>query len=103
MENTKEKIVESINSKQKAYVLFYASWCPFSRRFLPIFKEYSKSHPDECLSVMIDFQPELCDQYEIEYYPTVLLFKNGKIVKRLDAEPGEGLSEKQLAELTSST
>jgi len=26
----------------------------------------------------------------IDYYPTVLLFENGKVTKRLDAEPHEG-------------
>ncbi len=102
MKNQKENDVEeSFTSKEKAFVLFYASWCPFSQRFLPVFKEYAKNHPNDCVSVMIDFKPDLCDKYEIEYYPTVLLFKNGKVEKRLDATPGEGLSKKQLAELTS--
>jgi thiol-disulfide isomerase/thioredoxin len=92
---------ESVEAMEKAFVLFYASWCPFSQRFLPIFKEYAKSHPKECLSVMIDFKPELCEKYGIEYYPTVLLFKNGKLAKRADAMPGVGLTKAQLVELTS--
>ncbi len=95
------EVEESIKVMEKAFVLFYASWCPFSQRFLPIFKEYAKSHPKDCLSVMIDFKPELCDKYGIEYYPTVLLFKNGKVEKRIDAKPGEGLTKAQLVELTS--
>jgi len=86
--------------KDRAYVLFYASWCPFSQRFLPIFKDYAKDNPDECVEVMIDSKPELCDKYEIEYYPTVLLFKKGKLQKRLDATPGLGLTKAQLKELT---
>ena len=89
-----------LESKEKAYVLFYASWCPHSRRFLPIFEKYQKSHPQECLSVMIDFKPALCDKYGIEYYPTVLLLKKGKIEKRLDATLGEGLTQKQFEKLT---
>ena len=91
---------DSLKGKEKAFVLFYASWCPFSQRFLPIFEEYAKSNPEECVTVMIDFKPELCDKYAIEYYPTVLLFKNGKVDKRLDASPGKGLTEKQLMKLT---
>ena len=66
--------------------------------FLPVFKEYAKAYHNECVSVVID----LCDKYEIEYYPTVLLFKKGKVAKRLDAVPGAGLTKKQLAELTKS-
>jgi hypothetical protein len=49
---------------------------------------------------MIDFKPALCDKYGIEYYPTVLALKKGKIEKRLDATPGEGLTQKQFEELT---
>jgi thiol-disulfide isomerase/thioredoxin len=93
-------VEETVKSMEKAYVLFYASWCPFSQKFLPIFKEYAKSNPKDCISVMIDFKPDLCDKYEIEYYPTVLLFKKGKVEKRLNATPGAGLTKKQLAELT---
>jgi thioredoxin 1 len=102
---TKDEVFveESIRLKDKAFVLFYASWCPFSQRFLPIFKEYAESHPKDCLSVMIDSKPELCDKYSIEYYPTVLLFKNGKVAKRLDSSAGAGLTKEQLVELTSGT
>ena len=100
MQNEKENVEDSFRSKEKAFVLFYASWCPHSQRFLPIFTEYSKKHPDDCMSVMIDFKPDICDKYVIEYYPTVLLFKKGKVEKRLDATPGAGLTKKQLDELT---
>ena len=95
----KNAFSDKIKNKDKAFVLFYASWCPFSQRFLPIFEEYAASNPKECLSVMIDDKPDVCEEYFIEYYPTVLLFKKGKMIKRIDAEPGVGLTEKQLNEL----
>jgi len=97
----KDPIFDGIESKDRAIVLFYASWCPFSQRFLPIFEEFSKSNPGECMRVVIDDKPELCEEYAIEYYPTVLLFRKGKVCQRLDAEPGLGLTRKQLKELTS--
>ena len=90
---------DQIKEKEKTYVLFYATWCPFSQRFLPIFEEYAKSNPEECLSVIVDDKPNVCEEYAIEYYPTVILFKNGKVHKRLDAEPGVGLNKKQLKDL----
>jgi thiol-disulfide isomerase/thioredoxin len=89
-----------IKQKPKCFVLFYASWCPYSQRFLPIFQKYAKTNPQECISVVIDDREDLCDEYAIEYYPTVLLFKNGNVYKRLDPEPHVGLSQKQLEELT---
>ncbi|HEX7482909.1 MAG TPA: thioredoxin domain-containing protein [Candidatus Bathyarchaeia archaeon] len=98
---SKSEIENVLKSKEKAFVLFYASWCPFSQRFLPVFEDYAKSNPQECMSVVIDDMPDLCEKYEIDYYPTVLLFKNGSVEKRLDATPGLGLTKKQLNDLTS--
>ncbi len=96
----KSNFHEHIKNNENAYVLFYATWCPFSQRFLPVFEEYSKTNPKECLSVIVDEEPELCEEYSIEYYPTVINFKKGKVHKRLDAEPGIGLNKKQLKDLT---
>jgi thioredoxin 1 len=98
--NGKNPVLDEIGNKDKALVLFYATWCPFSQRFLPIFEEYSKNHPAECLSVIVDDKPEVCEEYGIDYYPTVILFQKGKVHKRLDAEPGIGLNKKQLKDLT---
>jgi thioredoxin 1 len=97
----KDTFGDAIERKDEAIVLFYASWCPFSQRFLPIFEDYARSNPEECVRVVIDDKPDLCEEYAIEYYPTVLLFKKGKVYRRLDAEPGLGLTRKQLKELTS--
>ena len=93
---------DEIRNKDKALVLFYATWCPFSQRFLPIFAEYSRSNPEECLSIVVDDNPEICEDYSIEYYPTVILFRKGKVSKRLDAKPGVGLDRKQLEEIAES-
>jgi thiol-disulfide isomerase/thioredoxin len=96
----KSTFSEDIKNKDKAFVLFYATWCPFSQRFLPIFEEYSKRNPKECLSVIVDEEPDVLEEYAIEYYPTVIMFKKGKVHNRLDAEPGIGLNKKQLNDLT---
>ena len=80
----------------KAIVLYYMTWCPFCQDFLPIFEEYAKSNPRESLAVIVDDKPDLCEKYSIEYYPTVIMFKKGKVHKRLDAKPGIGLNKKQL-------
>jgi thiol-disulfide isomerase/thioredoxin len=93
-------IDDEIGGKDKAFVLFYATWCPFSLRFLPVFEEYAKGNPNECVSVIVDDRPDICEEYSIEYYPTVILFKKGRVSERLDAEPGVGLDKKQLKAFT---
>jgi len=96
----KSTVDDELSQKEKAFVLFYATWCPFSQRFLPIFEEYAESNPKECISVIVDDRPDVCEEYSIEYYPTVILFRKGKMYKRLDAEPGIGLDKRQLKEFT---
>jgi thiol-disulfide isomerase/thioredoxin len=89
----------ALKSKTKFFALFYASWCPFSRKFLPIYQKCTQNSTVPCFRVMIDDREDLCEKYAINYYPTVLLFENGVVAKRLDAEPGLGLNEKQLKAL----
>ncbi len=96
----KSSFHDKVDGKDRAVVLFYATWCPFSQAFLPVFKEYSKNNPDECLSVIVDEEPDICEEYDIEYYPTVIMFKKGNVHKRLDSEPHVGLNKKQLKDFT---
>jgi thiol-disulfide isomerase/thioredoxin len=95
----KKDFQETIKSKD-ALVLFYASWCGFSRRFLPHFEEYSKNCSKDCAKIDKVEYPQLCKEYSIEYYPTLIWFKDGKVYKRLDSKPGIGLNKEQLKEFT---
>ena len=91
---------EMLKSKERVVVLFYASWCPFSQRFLPIFEKYARNKTQTCLQVKTDDKASLCEKYSVEVVPTVILFEKGKVKKRLDGVPGVGLEEKHLANLT---
>ena len=92
---------DALKSLNRVFVLFYASWCPFSQRFLPIFEKYARDKTQMCLQVKTDDKASLCEKYSVEVVPTVLLFQKGKVKKRLDGVPGVGLEEKQLTNLTS--
>lgn len=88
-----------IKTKDKVFVLFYASWCPFCQKFLPAFEEFSKNN-HECMKVLVDDNEDaICEKYSLEYYPTVIMFRKGKIQKRIDAKPGIGLTKNQLNNL----
>lgn len=95
--NNEQELNECLKINPKVAVLFYASWCPFSRRFLPIFEQHSKGK--ECYRrVIVDELDDLVDKYEVEIYPTVIYFEKGKVVKRLDGVHEVGLTEEQLKE-----
>jgi thioredoxin-like negative regulator of GroEL len=93
------ELIAALEANKQLLVLFYASWCPFSRRFLPIYEKCTANSKTPCLRVMIDDRDDICEKYSIAIFPTVLLFENGKVVTRLDGKPGEGLSETQLQKL----
>ena len=79
----------------RVIALVYVSWCPFCRKFLPIFQQYAQEEQPYFLCVQDD-QENIGDKYSIDIFPTILFFEKGSLSKRLDGEPGVGLSEKQL-------
>lgn len=86
-----------LKAKEKVIALFYASWCPFCSRFLPVFEKHAGQEGAHFVLVQDDGET-IADPYSIKIYPTVLFLENGVVSKRLDGMPGAGLNEKQLLE-----
>lgn len=93
---------KALKEKDKVIALVYASWCPFCRRFLPIFEQYSREEKQYFLLAQDD-RETIADKYAIEVVPTLLFFEKGALSKRLDGVPGIGLSENQLAAFVNET
>jgi thiol-disulfide isomerase/thioredoxin len=93
------ELEDAVKDKNRIYILFYASWCPFSQRFLPIYEKHAQKNPQPCLRIKIDDKAKLCEKYSVDVVPTVLVFEKGVVTKRLDGEQGAGLSEQQLMKL----
>src|SRR4030067_1825914 len=89
-----------LQQNRRVLVLFCASWCPLCRSFLSVFdKRIAKYSFDSIIRAYInDDDNPLWEDYSIEAVPTVILFEQAQAVRRLDAELGAGLSEKQFAE-----
>lgn len=87
---------EAIRSRDRLMVLFYASWCPFSQAFLPIYRERAAAGEPCYARILVDEGDALIEKYSIEVYPTVLYFEKGKVVHRLDGIFHRGLSKAQL-------
>jgi thiol-disulfide isomerase/thioredoxin len=97
-EENEQEIERKLASKDKVFVLFYETWCPFSQRFLPVFNKFAETQNRECVKVVADYKLGLCDKYSVEVFPTVLFFEKGKVTKRLDAQQGIGLDQRKLDE-----
>lgn len=97
---TKEDLESQLKRGKKVIALFYSSWCPFCRRFLPAFdKSYSKHLFNLALRIKVDdYDNPLWEEYSIEAVPTVILFEDGKVHSRLDGRFGIGLNAEQFEE-----
>jgi len=96
----KSDFERQLKKSKRVLALFYASWCPYCRSFLAVFgKNATKDGFNLALRVKVDdYDNPLWDDYSIRAVPTVILFDEGKVCRRLDGRFGQGLSEKQLRE-----
>ncbi|MHB8055904.1 MAG: protein disulfide isomerase family protein [Candidatus Aminicenantales bacterium] len=87
---------EAIRTKDRLFVLFYASWCPFSQAFLPEYFDCAAPGVPGYVRILCDDTDEHVKKYKIEVYPTVLYFEKGKVSRRLDGRHLAGISRKAL-------
>jgi thiol-disulfide isomerase/thioredoxin len=97
-----KEIREIVGTGGRVFVLFYASWCPFSMAFLPVYEKHADGREKEFVRVVLDGNEALFDEHSVDVYPTVLFFQNGRVSRRLDGKHLAGLKEKQLTDLISS-
>lgn len=73
-----------INGDKPVVVDFYAEWCGPCKMMPPILKEV-KERMGERITVLkmdIDKNPHYANYYGVQAVPTLIVFKNGKIVWR---------------------
>lgn len=75
-----EKFDELI--KERVIVDFYATWCGPCKMLGPVFEEVSKESSIKFVKVDIDEHEDLCREYKVMSVPTLILFENGKEIKR---------------------
>ena len=73
-------------------IAFLADWCPFCHRFLPQFStlESAEGFRIAAGDVTSEDSP-LWDEFRIDVVPTLLVFRNGAPIFRIDGVLGMGL------------
>jgi thioredoxin-like negative regulator of GroEL len=85
---------------RKVAVLFHASWCGFCRAFRPRFRELlTEASGWAGVEVLLDDDASpLWGDYGVEVVPTVLFCDDGRVVARVDALRGVGITETMFRE-----
>ena len=76
---------EILKADKAVLVDFFATWCGPCRSLGPVLEKISTSRIDfDIAKVDIDENQELAYQYGIEVVPTMVIFKNGAVVGRME-------------------
>ena len=73
---------EVLKSNKPVLVDFWAEWCPPCRQIAPVLEELSKDVGEtaKILKMNVDENSTIPMQYGIRSIPTLLVFKDGKMV-----------------------
>ena len=80
-----DNFISQIEKGEVTIVDFFAAWCGPCKMLTPVFEELSNEMKGNVnfFKVDIDQSLELAQQFGVNTVPTMLIFKNGKIVDEI--------------------
>ncbi|MEM3395784.1 MAG: thioredoxin [Thermoplasmata archaeon] len=84
IELTDAEFLSFIKKHPNVIVDFWASWCGPCRAFAPVFHRAAKEYAGQIVfgKLNVDENPVTPEKFGVSGIPTILAFKNGKLVER---------------------
>lgn len=77
-----EKDYENLIQNGKVLVDFYADWCGPCQMLGPVLEEAQNTIEFTLLKINVDEFPNIARRYGIMSIPTIILFKDGELIKK---------------------
>jgi thioredoxin 1 len=91
---------ETVVASDKPVVVdFWAEWCGPCKMIAPILGEIANEQPTITIAKLnVDENPDIAMRYNVMSIPTLLVFQNGQVAKRLVGAKGKGQLLQELGE-----
>ncbi len=80
---------------------FWAEWCPTCKALTPVLEEFAAqySHKLTIAAINADQNPETANKYSVASIPTMLLFHDGRMLRRISGSQTKATLMRELGEL----
>jgi len=85
--------IEKVLNEKDVILGFSAPWCPYCRRLRPMIEKLSTEIPTNIYGINTDEDEEITARYDVEVIPTLILFHEGKEVRRIIGDGSVGPDE----------